>query len=468
MLGEMAELGEDAITEHDRIGRLAVRLDVSRLVVVGTGRSMSAMHHGAVMEGSWGAGSDRGAVNVADGDAALALLRAELQPGDVVLVKASNAAGLGALADALAADAGARPMRQILIAVAIALTVSILLTPALIRLFTKQGFGHQIREDGPPSHHTKRGTPSMGGVAILAGIWAGYLGTHLAGLAFDGEGMSASGLLVLGLATMLGGVGFLDDLIKIRRSRNLGLNKTAKTVGQIAAAVLFGVLVLQFRNANGLTPASPDLSYVREIATVTLAPALFVLFCVVVVSAWSNAVNFTDGLDGLAAGCMAMVTGAYVLITFWQYRNACVTAPGLGCYNVRDPLDLAIIAAATAGACIGFLWWNAAPAKIFMGDTGSLALGGIIAGLSVTSRTEILAVVLGSLFVAEVTSVVLQILAFRTTGRRVFRMAPFHHHFELVGWAETTVIIRFWLLTAITCGLGVALFYGEWLAAIGA
>ncbi|OBJ53642.1 phospho-N-acetylmuramoyl-pentapeptide-transferase, partial [Mycobacterium sp. 1423905.2] len=178
-------------------------------------------------------------------------------------------------------------MRQILIAVAIAVTVSILLTPALIRLFTKQGFGHEIREDGPPTHQGKRGTPSMGGVAILAGIWAGYLGTHLAGLAFDGEGISASGLLVLGLATALGGVGFLDDLIKIRRARNLGLNKTAKTIGQITAAVLFAVLVLQFRNSAGLTPASPDLSYVREIATVTLAPGLFVLFCVLVVSAWS-------------------------------------------------------------------------------------------------------------------------------------------------------------------------------------
>lgn len=363
-------------------------------------------------------------------------------------------------------------MRQLLVAGAVAgavaVTVSVLLTPVLIRLFTQQGFGHQIREDGPPSHRAKRGTPSMGGVAILAGIWVGYLGAHLAGLAFDGEGISASGLLVLGLASALGGVGFVDDLIKIRRSRNLGLNKTAKTFGQIIAAVLFGVLVLQFRNPAGLTPGSANLSYVREIATVTLAPGLFVLFCAVVVSAWSNAVNFTDGLDGLAAGCMAMVTAAYVLITFWQYRNACVAVPGLGCYNVRDPLDLALIAAATAGACIGFLWWNAAPAKIFMGDTGSLALGGIIAGLSVTSRTEILAVVLGSLFVAEVTSVVLQILTFRTTGRRAFRMAPFHHHFELIGWAETTVTIRFWLLTAITCGLGTALFYGEWLATAGA
>jgi len=359
-------------------------------------------------------------------------------------------------------------MRLILIAVAISLAVSILLTPVLIKLFMRQGFGHEIREDGPPSHKTKRGTPSMGGVAIVAGIWAGYFGTHLVGLALDGDGPSASGLLVLGLATALGSVGFVDDLIKIKRSRNLGLNKTAKTLGQITAAVLFGILVLQFRNPDGLTPGSPELSYVREIATVTLSPAVFVLFVVVVVSAWSNAVNFTDGLDGLAGGSMAMVSAAYVLITFWQYRNACATSPGLGCYNVRDPLDLALIAAASAGACIGFLWWNAAPAKIFMGDTGSLALGGVIAGLSVTSHTEVLAVVLGALFVAEVTSVVVQILAFRTTGRRVFRMAPFHHHFELVGWAETTVIIRFWLLTAIACGLGVALFYGEWLSAIGA
>src|SRR5258707_3377163 len=313
-------------------------------------------------------------------------------------------------------------MRQIIIAVAIAVTVSILLTPALIRLFTKQGFGHQIREDGPPSHHTKRGTPSMGGVAILAGIWAGYLGTHLAGLAFDGEGMSASGLLVLGLATALGGVGFLDDLIKIRRSRNLGLNKTAKTVGQISAAALVEVLVMHFRNAAGLTPASADLSYVREIATIAFAPALFVLFCVVVVSAWSNAVNFTDGLDGLAAGCMAMVGGAYVLITFWQFRYGCVDSPKGGCYNVRDPLDLALIAAATAGACIGFLWWNAAPAKIFMGDTGSLALGGVIAALSVLSRTEMLAVVLRALVVAQGTSVVVQSLAVRTNRPRVLLM----------------------------------------------
>lgn len=358
-------------------------------------------------------------------------------------------------------------MIMILVAAAVALLVAITLTPVLIRLFTQQGFGQEIREDGPASHQSKRGTPSMGGVAIVGGMWAGYLTAELAGLVFYGTGPSASGLLVLGLATALGGVGFLDDLIKIRRSRNLGLNKTAKTVGQVSAATLFGVLVLRFRNQNGFTPGSVHLSYVRDLANVTLPAVVFVLFVVLIVTSWSNAVNFTDGLDGLAAGSMAMVSAAYVLITVMQHRNACAIELGPGCYHVRDPLDMALVAGATAGACIGFLWWNAAPAKIFMGDTGSLALGGVIAGMSITTQTELLAVVLGGLFVAEVLSVVVQIFAFRTTGRRVFRMAPFHHHFELAGWAETTVIIRFWLLTAIACGLGVSMFYGEWFTAVG-
>ncbi|AZG43703.1 phospho-N-acetylmuramoyl-pentapeptide-transferase [Gordonia insulae] len=364
-------------------------------------------------------------------------------------------------------------MTQILIAGGIALAVSILLTPILIRLFTRQGFGQEIRVEGPQSHQTKRGTPSMGGVAILAALWAGYLGAHIVGLFTGGTGATASGLLVLGLATALGGVGFLDDIIKIRKHRNLGLNKTAKSIGQFAAAILFGVLVLQFRNDAGYTPASTHLSYVRDIDAISMWSAVFVIFCWLVVAAWSNAVNFTDGLDGLAAGSMAMVLGSYVLVTFWQYRNACTGGPKAtqeitpGCYVVRDPLDLALIAVAGGGACLGFLWWNAAPAKIFMGDTGSLALGGMLAGLSITTRTELLAVVIGALFVAEIISVVIQIAFFRTTGRRVFRMAPFHHHFELGGWAETTVIIRFWLLTAIACALGLSLFYSEFLAVSG-
>lgn len=365
-------------------------------------------------------------------------------------------------------------MTQILIAGAIAVAVSILLTPVLIRVFSRQGFGQEIRVEGPQSHQTKRGTPSMGGVAILIALWAGYFGAHIVGLfTHDGNGPTASGLLVLGLATTLGGVGFLDDFIKIRKHRNLGLNKTAKSIGQFIAAILFGVLVLGFRNDSGYTPASPHLSYVRDIDAISMVSVAFVVFCWLVVAAWSNAVNFTDGLDGLAAGSMAMVLGTYVLVTFFQFVNACSggAKPAAdiprGCYHVRDPLDLALIAVAGGGACLGFLWWNAAPAKIFMGDTGSLALGGLLAGLSITTRTELLAVVIGALFVAEIMSVVIQIAFFRTTGRRVFRMAPFHHHFELGGWAETTVIIRFWLLTAIACALGLSLFYGEFLTVNG-
>ncbi|NMO03325.1 phospho-N-acetylmuramoyl-pentapeptide-transferase [Gordonia sp. TBRC 11910] len=362
-------------------------------------------------------------------------------------------------------------MWQILIAGAISLTVAILLTPILIKVFSRQGFGQEIRVEGPQSHQTKRGTPSMGGVAIITALVAGYFGAHLVGFIVHGTGPRASGMLVLGLAVALGIVGFLDDFIKIRKHRNLGLNKTAKSVGQFIAAILFGVLVIQFRNDAGDAPASTNLSYVRDILAISMGSIVFVVFCWLVVAAWSNAVNFTDGLDGLAAGSMAMVLGTYVLVALWQYDNACVGGSAAvgnpGCYHVRDPLDLALLAVAGGGACLGFLWWNAAPAKIFMGDTGSLALGGLLAGLSITTRTELLAVVLGALFVAEIVSVVIQIAFFRTTGRRVFRMAPFHHHFELGGWAETTVIIRFWLLTAIACALGLSLFYGEFIAASG-
>lgn len=358
-------------------------------------------------------------------------------------------------------------MTQILLAAAIALAVSILLTPVVIRYFAKQGFGQEIRVDGPESHKAKRGTPTMGGVAILVGMWAGYLGSHLISMGYGEPGPSASGLLVMGLATALGLVGFLDDLIKLRKQRNLGLTAAGKYIGQLGSAVVFGVLALQFKNASGLTPAARKLSYTRDITTVSISVVVFLLFVSIVVIAWSNAVNLTDGLDGLAAGSMALVLGAYMIITFWQWRNACSTHPEAGCYNVRDPLDLALVCAAGGAACIGFLWWNAAPAKIFMGDTGSLALGGLLAGLSVTTRTELLMIVIGALFVAEAASVILQVAVFRTTRNRLFKMAPFHHHFELSGWAETTVIIRFWLLAGIASAVGLGLFYSEYLSAVG-
>ncbi|GAB3274870.1 phospho-N-acetylmuramoyl-pentapeptide-transferase [Parasphingorhabdus pacifica] len=358
-------------------------------------------------------------------------------------------------------------MKSILVAAAVSLVVSILFTPYLIRVFSKQGFGQEIREEVQKSHSAKRGTPTMGGMAIIVAMWVGYLVTHVT---VSDQLPSASGLLVLGLTTALGIVGFLDDFIKIRKQRNLGLNKTAKLVGQLLAAVLFAILAMQFADQNDITPASVHLSFIRDITVISFGGVGFVIFAYIAISGWSNAVNFTDGMDGLAGGTAAMVLATYVLISFWQLRYACSapTGPSPACYQVRDPLDVAVVAAAAMAACIGFLWWNAAPAKIFMGDTGSLAIGGLVAGLSMVTRTELLMIIIGGLFVVEALSVVLQIVVFRSTRRRLFRMAPFHHHFELAGWAETTVIIRFWVLAAISCLFGVGLFYADWLALTGA
>lgn len=365
-------------------------------------------------------------------------------------------------------------MTQIIIAGVLSFLIAIFLTPVLIRRFSAEGLGQEIREDGPKSHLRKRGTPTMGGIAILAGITISYLAVGFYGMITKTGGFTVSGLLILGLTLGLGGLGFADDFIKLYRARNLGLNKTAKLVGQLVLAIAFGLLILQFPDDQGLTPGSTHLSFFRDINTFDIAlgggilgTMVFLIFIYILIAAWSNAVNLTDGLDGLAAGTTAFVMGAYALITFWQFRNSCSVAVEPGCYSVRDPLDLAILAAAGLGASLGFLWWNAAPAKIFMGDTGSLALGGLVAGLSVASRTELLMVIVGALFVMEAASVVIQIVVFRTTGRRFFRMAPFHHHFENGGWAETTVVIRFWLIAAMAVMLGVSLFYAEWLTATG-
>ncbi|MFE3953592.1 phospho-N-acetylmuramoyl-pentapeptide-transferase [Nocardia sp. NPDC059091] len=358
-------------------------------------------------------------------------------------------------------------MRQILVAAMVALAVSITVTPLLIRLFTRHRLGQQIRSDGPASHLAKRGTPTMGGLAILIALWCGYGSAHLVGIYYEGTGTTASGLLVLGLATALGAVGFLDDFIKLSQQRSLGLTASGKYLGQVSAAVLFGVLALHFRGGSGLTPGSRQVSIVRDISTVSLGLTGFLLAAIFLVVAWSNAVNITDGLDGLAAGSVGLALGSYVLITFWQYTHSCAVEAVPGCYTVRDPLDLALVCAAGVAACVGFLWWNAAPAKIFMGDTGALALGGLLAGLSITTRTELLMVAVGALSVAEILSVLLQIVMFRTTRTRLFKMAPFHHHFELTGWPETTVIIRFWLLAAIASATGLIAFYGEHLTTTG-
>jgi phospho-N-acetylmuramoyl-pentapeptide-transferase len=360
---------------------------------------------------------------------------------------------------------------SVLTAAITALVISLLGTPAVVRFFRRRGYGQEIREDGPASHATKRGTPTMGGTVIILATVIGYGVAHVIALRNPGRGPTASGLLVLGLMTSLGMVGFLDDFIKIRKQRSLGLTALAKFGGQLVTGVGFGVLALRFKNhTTGLAPASRHLSFVRDYRGWSLGAVGFVVLAYLVITATSNAVNLTDGLDGLATGSMVMVQVAYVIIAISQFRNACVLHPAhplAGCYEARDPLDLAVVAAGAMGACFGFLWWNASPAKIFMGDTGSLALGGLLAGLAITTRTELLLVVLGGLFVIETLSVLIQIGYFKLTRKRAFNMAPIHHHFELAGWAEITVIVRFWIVCGLAVGFGIGLFYAEYLSKTG-
>jgi phospho-N-acetylmuramoyl-pentapeptide-transferase len=360
-------------------------------------------------------------------------------------------------------------VKTILTAAVVSLLSSILCTPLVVAYFRRRGFGQEIRSDGPQSHLIKRGTPTMGGVAIIGSTVLGYLVAH-AVIAIRGEGgPNASGLLLLFLMVGLGAVGFVDDLIKIRRQRSLGLRARAKFGGQLVVALTFGVLAMQFRNKLGLMPASTHISYVRDIGGVSIGTIGFLLLAYLIISATSNAVNLTDGLDGLAAGASAMVFGAFTLITFLQFRNPCGTNPIGGCYDVRDPLDVALVAASAMSACFGFLWWNASPAQIFMGDTGSLALGGLMAGLAILSRTELLLVVLGGLFATVTLSGIIQTGWFKFTrvrtgtGKRVFRMAPLHHHFELSGWEEVTIIVRFWIVAGIAVAFGMGLFYADFI-----
>ncbi|WP_369254328.1 phospho-N-acetylmuramoyl-pentapeptide-transferase [Geodermatophilus amargosae] len=358
-------------------------------------------------------------------------------------------------------------MKSVLIAAAFGLIISILCTPLAVRVFRRRGFGQEIRDDGPESHLSKKGTPTMGGTVIVGATVGGYLLSHLFLIGQPNRGVTASGLLVLFLMVGLGTVGFLDDYLKIRFRRSLGLNKTSKLVGQLVIGVAFAVLALNFPDEAGVRPASEFVSFVRDIGPLFLGSVGFVILAYLFIAGFSNAVNLTDGLDGLAAGCSAMVCGAYTVISFWQFTHDCSSAVVDGCYQVRDPLDITLVAAAGLGACLGFLWWNTSPARIFMGDTGSLALGGLLAGLAVVTRTELLLIVLGGLFVAVTLSVVIQVAFFRATRRRVFRMAPLHHHFELAGWAENTVIVRFWLVTGMAVAFGLGLFYADWLSITG-
>ncbi|HET9648402.1 MAG TPA: phospho-N-acetylmuramoyl-pentapeptide-transferase [Microlunatus sp.] len=361
-------------------------------------------------------------------------------------------------------------MKPILLSGALAVICSLLGTRFAMSWFTRHGFGQPIRDDGPTTHHVKRGTPTMGGVVILLSASAAYLAATIV----TGGWPSASAWLLMVLFLGCGLVGFLDDFIKVYTQNNQGLSGRAKMAGQTLVALVFGVLATQFfADEQGVRPASQYLSTTRDWG-IKLPLVVALLLIWFIVTATSNGANLTDGADGLLAGASALIIGAYLVVNVWQNNQQCDSSrPSVvesQCYPVRDPLDLAVFAAAIAAACIGFLWWNAKPARIIMGDVGSLAIGGALAGLAIMSRTELLMAVIAGLFVLETMSVLLQMCYFKVTrrltgtGRRMFRISPIHHHFEHVGWDEVTVVIRFWIIAGVFVAAGLGIFYATWLA----
>jgi len=354
-------------------------------------------------------------------------------------------------------------MRALLLAGGLSLIGTLVGTRWAIAILAKRGYGQLIRDDGPTTHHTKRGTPTMGGLVVIGATLFGYLSAKL----LTQDMPSASALLLLFLFVGLGAVGFVDDYIKIVKQRSLGLRSRAKFGGQTIIAVTFGWLSLQFPDSRGNAPASSAISFVRVVDW-RLPTVVAIIWVLVIIAGTSNAVNLADGLDGLAIGSSVMVFGAYTLVGIWQNNQFCAITPGAKCYNeIRDPLDLAVVAAAITGACFGFLWWNAFPAQIIMGDTGSLSLGGAMAGFAIMTRTELLLIVFGGLFALITLSVILQVGFFKLSkGRRIFRMAPLQHHFELIGWDEVTIVIRFWIICGILVATGLGLFYAEWVLGV--
>ncbi len=351
---------------------------------------------------------------------------------------------------------------------------TLFLTPVFLRSFRRWGWGQVIRTPesiNNPSHHTKRGTPTMGGTIFITGTIVGYLIG-----AFTGNNPpTISGLLVLWMMVGFGIVGFIDDFLKVRQQRSLGLSGWRKIVGQILVVIPFGIVSLNYPNALGQTPASPYISVFRDVPVLSfmvLGPIIGWILYLTWVSfigvAWSNSTNVTDGLDGLATGVGIFVVGAYSLVVFWQFNQSCasvIAELSTGCYATRDPFDLAIVSAAFVGALVGFLWWNAPKAEVFMGDVGSMAIGGVIAAMSILSRTEVLGVIIAGAFIIGPGSVILQRLYFKATrGKRLFLMSPFHHHLEMRGWSEISIVVRMWIIAGLLAVTGIGFFYVEWLA----
>ena len=339
-------------------------------------------------------------------------------------------------------------MIALLVAGAAGLLSSMLGTPVLLVWLRGRGIGQHIRTDGPQRHLSKAGTPTMGGLAILG---SGAVGYSLAHLVHD-EIFTERGLIALATIGLVGLVGFADDWTKVTRRRSLGLNKRAKATAQLAVALAFAIVMAY------VVGVDTHLSFMRSNDLgIQLGHVGWIIFAVLVIIGSSNAVNLTDGLDGLAAGSSAFTFMTFTIIGFYQFQH-------FRLYGNPAALDEAVLASAMVGSCAGFLWWNAAPARIFMGDTGSLGIGAGIAVLALLQNVDLLLPIIGGLFVLETLSVIIQVASFRLFHRRVFRMAPIHHHFELLGWPETTVIIRFWILAALFTSLALGAFYAESLA----
>lgn len=342
-------------------------------------------------------------------------------------------------------------MISLLISAAVGLMVSIFGTPYIIRVLERRRIGQFIQEE-LASHAHKQGIPTMGGVVFVTAAIVGYLASHFrlfvdGGLRLEVHEFHPGGLLVLLALAGMAVVGFLDDWVKYSRKRSLGLSKTAKFGGQLAVAALFAW-------GAGNAGVTTEISFVRPLG-LDLG-VFFVVWVLFLMTGFANGVNLTDGMDGLAGGSAALVVATYTVIAFWQFRNPTT-------YESVDPLELAIVSAGMFGALLGFLWWNAHPAKIIMGDVGSQAIGGLLAAMAVLTNTQLLLAIIGGIFVAETLSVILQVASFKLTGRRVFKMSPLHFHFDLMGWPETTVVIRFWILTGIGVALGLGLFYADFL-----
>lgn len=364
-------------------------------------------------------------------------------------------------------------MIALIIGMLVSLVVTIVGTPLLIRLVHRLHYGQYIRQDGPQSHLVKRGTPTLGGVVINLAIVAGWAASALYRFLRNGDVPSPSALLVLFAMLSMGALGFIDDFAKVRKKQNEGLTVAGKFTGQFILATIYAVLSLLIPTKSGFPSAQAGMSFIEtpflsfEFAGRVVSIILFVVWVNFLMAAWTNAVNLTDGLDGLAAGSSMIAFTGYGIIAFWESCHIKGGGHEGFSYAVSDPLDLTIIAVCAAVACFGFLWYNTNPAQIFMGDTGSLALGGLFAAMSIATHTEFLAVIVGGLYVIEAMSDVIQVGSFKLTHRRVFKMAPIHHHFELLGWQESKVVVRFWMIELMFVLIGLVLFYGDWVTRSG-